>query len=309
VAMSRLPATTAAPISAARREATVSAPIRFIASPQTLLLGPILAAIALFYFGPIGFGLWASFQGEGKSMAGGDFVGLRHYSSIAADRNFWGALRVTIVFTVSTVLATYFLGLVLALALNGEFFAKRFFTSVLIIPWTMPLVVVAVVWGWLLDYQFGAINYMIELLGIGSGQIGFLTSPRLALWSVGVAQVWRMFPLAMVVILAALKAIPTELYEAAASDGATRWQSFRHVTLPQIASTTAALILLLGIWAFGRAFTIVYVMTGGGPARSTETLVIQTYLEAFSYFRLERASALGTIVLVISALLTVLYLR
>jgi multiple sugar transport system permease protein len=112
----------------------------------------------------------------------------------------------------------------------------------------------------------------------------------------------------MVTLVAALKAIPQELYEAAAIDGANGWQSFWNVTMPSIRSTTVTLVLLIAIWAFGRVFTIVFVMTGGGPAGATETLVIATYLEAFRFFRLERASALGAMVLTISVVLTLLYL-
>ena len=181
--------------------------------------------------------------------------------------------------------------------------------SALLIPWTMPLVVVAVVWGWLLDYQFGAVNYVLERAGIVSHQVGFLTDPAIAIWSVAIAQVWRLFPLAMVTLLAALKAIPPDLYEAAVIDGAGTLQAFRFITLPAIRATTVALVLLLGIWAFGRAFTIIFILTGGGPAGATETLVVQTFLEGFRNFHLERASAMGTIILVLSIVFTLFYLR
>ncbi|MBL8837346.1 MAG: sugar ABC transporter permease [Alphaproteobacteria bacterium] len=282
--------------------------MRSLASPQ-MLLAPIMVALGLFYFGPIAFGMWASLQAESAAMTGGRFVGLEHYESLAHDPRFHASLWITVVFTLSTVLATYAVGLATALLLAQRFRGREIVGSALLIPWTMPLVVVAVVWGWLLDYQFGAVNYVLRQLGLIDRSVGFLTDPDLALWSVGIAQVWRMFPLAMVTLLAAIKAIPLELYEAAAIDGAGRWHAFRFVTLPGIRSTTAALMLLIGIWAFGRAFTIIFVMTGGGPAAATETLVIQTYVEAFRYFRLERASALGTIVLLLSTILTMLYLR
>ena len=274
-----------------------------------VLLAPITLAIALFYFGPIAFGVWASFQADGTTMTGGRFVGGEHYASLLRDRRFHGSIWITTVFTVSTVAATYVCGLAAALLLNRRFAGSRIVGSALLVPWTMPLVVVAVVWGWLLDYQFGAVNYVLQQLGLARRSVGFLTDPDLALWSVGIAQVWRLFPLAMVTLLASLKAIPRELYEAAEVDGAGFWQSLWFVTLPGLRSTTTALVLLIAIWAFGRAFTIIFVMTGGGPAAATETLVVQTYLEAFRYFRLERASALGSFVLVLSAIFTMLYLR
>jgi multiple sugar transport system permease protein len=258
---------------------------------------------------PIGFSIWGSFQAEGTLMTGGSFVGDAHYRSLIADSRFQGSVWTTVVFTVSTVLATYACGLAAALLLNRRFAGSAFVGSALLIPWTMPLVVVAVVWGWLLDYQFGAINYMLERAGLVARQVGFLTDPDVAIWSVGIAQVWRLFPLAMVTLLAALKAIPEELYEAAEIDGATKAQAFRHITLSAIRATTTALILLLGIWAFGRAFTIIFVLTGGGPAGATETLVVQTFLEGFRNFRLERASAMGTVILALSIVFTIFYLR
>jgi multiple sugar transport system permease protein len=276
--------------------------------PLVLLL-PVMVCIAVFYAGPILFAIWSSFQAEGAAMGGSGSVGAKHYLSLFGDPRFHNAAFVTLVFTVGTVAATYGLGLLLALLLNRGFPGQRVVGGLLIIPWTMPLVVVAVVWGWLLDYQFGVVNYLLERWGLIERPLGWLTDPDMALWSVGAANVWRLFPLAMVTLLAALKAIPQELYEAASVDGASRWQSFVNVTLPGIRSTTVALVLLLAIWAFGRVFTIVFVMAGGGPAGATETLVIQTYLEAFRYFRLERASALGVITLVVSAVLTLVYLK
>jgi multiple sugar transport system permease protein len=274
-----------------------------------LLLLPVVVCIAIFYAGPILFAVVQSLQKGGAAMGDTGFAGATHYLSLFGDPRFHSSAFITLTFTVGVVVATYAVGLGLALLLNKGFPGQRAVGGLLIIPWTMPLVVVAVVWGWLLDYQFGIINYLLERWGIIEKPIGWLTDPDMALWSVGAANVWRLFPLAMVTLLAALKAIPQERYEAAAVDGASRWQSFLYVTLPSIRNTTVALVLLLAIWAFGRIFTIVFVMAGGGPAGATETLVIQTYLEAFRYFRLERASALGVITLIVSAALTLVYLK
>lgn len=299
----------AAPSHAAGIRANWSDPLASPRSAPAILLAPVVLALLLFYAGPIVFGVWASLQAEGQAMTGGRFVGATHYESLLRDARFHNATWVTVVFTASTVVATYLVGLVAALLLNQGFRGRAFVGSALLVPWSMPLVVVAVIWGWLLDYQFGAVNYVLRSSGAVARSVGFLTDPDIALWSVGVAQVWRLFPLAMVTLLAALKGIPRDLYEAARVDGASPWQQFRHVTLPGIRSATSALVLLLAIWAFGRAFTIIFVMTGGGPAAATETLVVQTYLEAFRYFRLERASAIGTFVLILSTIFTLLYLR
>ena len=294
----------------AHRPTASATPIRRrVRVPEAAILLPIIVCLVAFYLAPIGFSIWGSFQAEGTLMTGGAFVGGDHYASLMMDRRFHNSLWVTVVFTVSTVVATYVCGLAAALLLNRRFRGSAIVGSALLIPWTMPLVVVAVVWGWLLDYQFGAVNYVLERVGIVSHQVGFLTDPAIAIWSVAIAQVWRLFPLAMVTLLAALKAIPPDLYEAAVIDGASTVQAFRFITLPAIRATTVALVLLLGIWAFGRAFTIIFILTGGGPAGATETLVVQTFLEGFRNFHLERASAMGTIILVLSIAFTLLYLR
>ena len=272
-------------------------------------LTPMLLCLAGFFLGPILFGLWSAFQANGTSASGGQFVGFAHFAALLADPRLHASAWITVTFTVGTVAATYGLGLAAAMLLTRHFVGRQIVGALFVVPWTMPLVVVAVVWGWLLDYQFGAVNYVLESLGLRQQPIGFLTDPNVALWSVGVAQVWRLFPLAMITLLGALRSIPSDIYEAARVDGAGGWQTFRFVTLPAIRAPSSALLLLLGIWAFGRVFSIIYVMTGGGPAGATETLVVRTYVEAFSFFQLERASALGVLILVASIILTLLYLR
>jgi multiple sugar transport system permease protein len=156
-------------------------------------------------------------------------------------------------------------------------------------------------------FQYGLFNYLVQRTAVVAGPVGWLTDPRVALWSVTTVQVWKLFPLAMVMLLAGLKSIPHELYEAARVDGAGRWRSFVSITLPGLSAISLVLILLQTIWAFGRSFTAIFVMTGGGPAGATETLVIRTFLEGFRFFHLELASALGVIIMLISAAFTVLY--
>ena len=170
--------------------------------------------------------------------------------------------RSTLVFTVGVVVATYAIGLGLALLLNKGFPGQRAVGGLLIIPWTMPLVVVAVVWGWLLDYQFGIVNYLLERWGLIDRPIGWLTDPDMALWSVGAANVWRLFPLAMVTLLAALKSIPRELYEAAEVDGAD-YVYFGPVFAPLSKSSDLVPRGLDGLEAAARAVSIPVLALGG----------------------------------------------
>ena len=298
---------TRSPLSGARLGDAIVAAARRGRFPWTpyLFLTPTLASLLLICLMPIALGVWLSFQSGEPADSAKPALGLMHYQYILGSSLFWNALWVSILFTVSSVAGTSGVGLATALLLNQRFPGHSLAGAALIVPWAMPLVVVAIVWGWLFDYQYGIVNYAVTQTGL-TAAIGWLTDPAVAPFTVVITQVWKLFPLAMVMLLAGLKAIPEELFEAARVDGAGRWRSFLNITLPGLRPVTTALVLLLTIWSFGRAFTVIFVMTGGGPAHATETLVIQTYLEGFKFFHLERASALGTIVLVISAFFTLI---
>jgi multiple sugar transport system permease protein len=173
----------------------------------------------------------------------------------------------------------------------------------------MPYVAAAMIWSWLFDYQYGLFNYLLNLVGLVHGRVGFLTNPRLALWAVIIVQIWKLFPLAAVLLLAGLKTIPGELVDAARVDGAGGWRVFRHVTLPGLRPITVVLILLLTVWVFGRSFTVIYVMTGGGPVDATMNMVLMTFQQGFQLFHLSRAAALGTMIMCISVIFALLYRR
>jgi len=274
-------------------------------TPHALLL-PALGALVLVFLIPIAYGIWTSFLAE----AGGAirWVGVEHYAALLSDPTFWHALGVSILFTAGSVGGTYVLGLGTALLLHQQFPGHRAVGAALVLPWAMPYVAAGLVWSWLFDYQYGLISYLMERAGPTHHPVGWLTDPHLALWAVTLVQTWKLFPFAMVMLLAGLKSIPAEVVEAARIDGAGVIRVFWFVVAPGLRSVSAVLVLLLSIWSFGRAFTILYVLTGGGPAHATETLVVQTYLQGFQFFHLEAAAALGTVVMVISAVFTVGYL-
>jgi len=272
-------------------------------------LTPTLVALGLVFFYPMLVAIWMSFHSGGLGMQLGHFAGLAEYRRVLASPYFWNSLQVSVIFAVGNLVGTWILGLGTALMLQRSFPGRGIARALVIIPWAIPYVAAALIWGWMFDYTFGVLNYLFRSLHLIGKNVGWLTGCPAALWSLTGVSVWKLFPLGTVMFLAGLQTIPGELYEAARVDGAGRLMSFRHVTLPGIRAVGVVLTLLITIWAFGRAFTIIYILTEGGPAGCTETLVIRTYLEAFKFFHPGTGAALGTVVLLISLVFALAYLR
>jgi multiple sugar transport system permease protein len=161
---------------------------------------------------------------------------------------------------------------------------------------------------WLLDAQYGVINYALVEAGLLRAPAAWLSDADLAMPALVLVTCWQQFPLAMLILLAGLQTVPRELYEAAMSDGAGRWATFRHVTMPGLRTVNLVLVLMLVLNSFRRV-TVIYAMTAGGPARATETLSILTYNTAFQYQRLGYAAAIGTMLLLILLVLSLVYMR
>jgi len=207
------------------------------------------------------------------------------------------------------VTGSYAVGLAGAILLNKPFQGRALARTLIIIPWAVPSVVTVLIWNWMLDTNYGVINYFLQTLHLIDANLQWRAKPDLAQISVIAVTVWSTYPVALVMLLAGLQSIPRDLYEAAAVDGSNAWQRFRHITWPGLAPVNLVVILLLSLLAFTRVVTIIYVMTAGGPAGATETLPIQTYLQAFKFFRMGYASAIGTVVLVIAVIFSVIYLN
>ncbi|MCL4532139.1 MAG: sugar ABC transporter permease [Actinobacteria bacterium] len=263
-----------------------------------ILLYPLLQVIAM------------SFRAVdlGRPVPGEPFIGFGNYSEVFGRPQFWQALSVTAIYTVSVVILTVVGGLLMAQLLNAKFRGRAAARMLLILPWALPPVVTGLVWSWMFDYQFGVINYVLRFLHIVSKNLNWNVSPDLALPTVIVATTWKTLPLATIILLAGLQSISGELYEAAHIDGANALQRYRHVTLPGLRPVLGLLLLLETLWNF-KMFTYIYMMTGGGPARSTESLVVSIYFEAMQFFKFGYAAALGVIVLIICLAFTLVYLK
>lgn len=221
------------------------------------------------------------------------FVGFDNYVKLTFDGFFQRAVVNSFVFTGTSVVAKLILGMGMALVLTSRIRFRSFWTGVLLIPWVAPTVVSALNFLWIFDYSLGVLNYLlVKVFRIIPQGIGWLSEPGTAMASVIGVNVWRGFPFFGISFLAGMKAIPGELYEAAAVDGASAVQRFRHITLPGIRNIAIIVILLSTIWTFND-FAIIYILTKGGPGGATQVLPVFTYEMAFGAQRLGEAVAVA----------------
>ncbi|MBN9449238.1 MAG: sugar ABC transporter permease [Bosea sp.] len=239
------------------------------------------------------------------------WVGLGNYVALFNDPLFWKAFIQTVVFTFFSVVLHLVIGLALALLLNMHLDAtfRSLARGLLIVPWLLAPTVAGMIWVLMLQ-PFGVFNGFLVSLGLldPNGTISWLGDPSTALGSVTAMNVWRAFPFFMVMLLAGLQAIPRQLYEAAEIDGATLWEQFWHITLPQLRGVMATIVLLDSIWTF-RAFDPVYVMTGGGPAHSSEVLATAIYFDGFQKLKFGYASAQAVVMFVVLFIVSAIYVR
>jgi multiple sugar transport system permease protein len=207
------------------------------------------------------------------------FVGLGNYLKLVQDPVFWITLKHTAIWIGLTVPLQMGLGLLAALILNRQFPWRGLARALVIIPWALPSVVIALMWRWIYDANTGVLNEILLRLSIIQSAIPWLADPDRALYAVVVTLTWQGFPFFAVMILAGLQGIPKSRYEAAAIDGASAWRQFRHVTLPGIAGVLATAGLLRIIWV-ANSIDVIFVMTGGGPGYATQTLPLYAFIKA-----------------------------
>jgi multiple sugar transport system permease protein len=273
-------------------------------TPALLLIGvffaiPVLAAFLLSF---TDFDLYSI-----GDFAATRFVGLKNYRDLLGNPLFWTALRNTTYFVVVGGPLSAAVSLAAAVAVNSKLVRWRpLFRSAFFAPWVTTLVAVAIVWRYLYHPQYGLFNAALGHLGLGP--IDWLGDPRWAMPSIILLSVWKNFGYNMLVFLAGLQAIPEELYEAAALDGAGAWHRFRHVTLPMLGPTFVFVGVVTMIASF-QIFSEPYVMTQGGPLKATETLVLFMYEEGFRWWRLGSAAAIAVVLFLLTLAGTLLQLR
>lgn len=226
-------------------------------------------------------------------------MGLANYRRLLHDPAFWRALWVTLLYTGLVVAATVVTSVGTALLMNARFHGRAAARAAITLPYAVPEVAAVLVWTWMLSQQFGVFNRFARLLLPVSENLPWLTEPRMAMLSVILLTLWKIFPFYSLVVLTAFQTLQAELYEAARIDGAGALGCFRHITLPGIAPTLGLMTLLATIFSF-RRFTVIYLLTGGGPASATRTLVIAVYDHAFRFFELSYGSTVGVAGLVVT---------
>ena len=234
------------------------------------------------------------------------FVGLDYFVRALTDAAFLRSLAITLLYAVLVVAGTLMVGTWLALLLNRELRFRWLIRAVLILPWLFPEVVVALLWKWIFNPIYGLSNHILLSIGIVDAPVQWLDDPATAFWSVVVASVWKGYPLVMILVLAGLQTIPKELYEAASIDGANGVQLFRHITLPGLAPILLVTVILETVWWF-KHFTIVWLLTAGGPVDATNVVSIAIYRTAFQNFQFGRAAAAAVIVFAICLAISLVY--
>jgi ABC-type sugar transport system permease subunit len=268
---------------------------------EAVYLAPaVLFTLALVAF-PLGRMVQLSFQEYelAQPLTRGTFIGARHYARLFEDRHFWRALGVTALYTGAVTGVAFGLGLATALALNTRLRGMGWGRALLSIPWALPSAIAAIVWLLLFQSSFGVLNYLLQAAGLVGQPVQWLLRADTSLLAVIVVGIWKVVPFNMLVLLAGLQAIPAELYEAVGVDGGGRLARFRFVTWPGLRYVSTVALLLTGVHAF-REFEQIYILTGGGPARATETLGVQAYVQAFRFFDFGYGSAIGVVMLAIS---------
>ncbi len=236
------------------------------------------------------------------------FAGLANYSRVLTDPIFLVALKNTFIFITLSTIAHLVLGLAFAMLLNSPLLSgvtKAIFRVVFILPWLFTIAVIAVIWRLILDPS-GVVNYILTTFG--QHGVNWLSSPNTALWALTFINIWSGYPFFMISLLAGLQGISSDLYEAAAVDGASAFQRFRHVTIPQLRPVLISMAVLDLIWT-SQQFALIWMTTGGGPLNVTEMLSTYTYKQAFSSYEFSTASASAVIVLLLTMIMAVFYVR
>jgi len=270
-----------------------------------LLVLPSLGLIALINLYPLATGFWYSLQ-NGTLIKLGSFVGLENYAQLIGRPEFIHALWFSAVFALFAVFGSWLLGLALALLLNRPMPGQGFFRVALLLPWIIPSVVSIVSWRWLLNDQSGLMNAVLGVFGLQPQYL--LSSEPTAILSIFVVKIWRSFPFMMLSLLAAIQVISLDLYEAAKVDGANRWQSFRHITLPQIRNLSIVLWILMTIWSVND-FDTPWLLTQGGPSGATENLSVLAFRYTFKSSDLGLGSATAFTSMLVLMVLAVILLR
>lgn len=272
-----------------------------------LLLLPAAVFLIVFMFYPIFSVILMSFFQVNRLGQLTAFDPLGNYRFLAERPEFWNIVIRTCVWTALAVAVKTVIGLIIALLLNVKFVGRKLARTLVIIPWASSIPISTMMWQWTFNADFGLLNYTLRILGYSNPPI-WLAFPRTAFMANLWVDIWCGIPFMALVFLAGLQAIPQELYEAAEVDGATPWMKFRFVTMPLLSGVMTVATLLSTLWTFND-FNVIWILTRGGPAGTTDILVTHIYKYAFQYQRWGPSAAMAVITFVILLTVSVTYAR
>jgi ABC-type sugar transport system permease subunit len=267
---------------------------------------PALAVYVVFLVYPSITSLFFSLTDWDGLSPSYNIIGLQNYVDMASDPVIWTALKNNAIWTVVTLTVPMVLGLALAIVLNGSVRGKPVLRLVFYTPAVLPLVSIASIWGWLYNPQYGAINELLRVVGLGSLAQPWLGQDSTALGAIMVPAIWLRAGFPMLLYLAALQGIAAEMYEAATVDGATRWQQFRFITMPSLKPAHYIVLALSLIDSF-KVFDMVYAMTYGGPGTATQVMGTWMYANVFQYYQAGYGTAIAVVITVIAVVVSIPY--
>lgn len=275
----------------------------------TLYIVPALLVVASVMLFPLLYNITLSFFEKSIYNPDWKFVGIDQYKMLLTDKGFLNALKNTVFWTFFSVLFQFAIGFICALVLSLDRVRCRgVWRCLIMLPWILPAVIGSMVWKWMYHSDFGILNTVLMNMGIIDSALPWTGSKDLALIAAIIVNTWKMFPLVILYIEAALQSVPGSLHDAASVDGANVWERFKVITWPHIAGTCKTVVLLLIIWTLN-AFTFIFVLTGGGPGTSSQVLSMFIYKEAFQNFNFGSAATASSILFIIVALFSSIYIK
>jgi multiple sugar transport system permease protein len=273
-----------------------------------LFLAPSFAILLVFLIYPLFWNIYIALHDVSLTtlLKDWEYIGLENFVTLFNDPNFYTSLKVTLMFVGGSVTLQFGMGMLMAIVLNQHIRGSGVYRAILIIPWTISAVVAAFSFKFILDDNFGILNYILNQMGIAS--VGWLSDPSIVVWSLVIANMWYGTPFTLLFLTAGLLSINPTLYEAARIDGASKIRSLFHITLPLLKPFMIINLILITMWSVN-LFDIQLIMTGGGPLFSSTTTSLYMYRQAFEFGLLSKGAAAGIILILINLTVAIIYVK
>lgn len=276
-----------------------------------VFLAPALIFMGIFTAYPIIYNFIISMQDVNVMTFANptkEFVGLRNYIQIITNSTFLVVLKNSVIFTVGSVFFQFIIGFALAMFLAKKFPLNNFVRGFIVVGWVIPPVVVGTIWKWLLNTDFGLINYFLSQLNLITDNISWLSNPNMAMIGILIANIWLGIPFNMMLLIGGLTGLPQTVFEAAEIDGANWFQKLFYLTIPMLKQTISATLMLGVIYTF-KVFALIWVMTGGGPVNATNVLPTWSYQLSFDFFNFSQGAVVANLMFIIMLIFSIIYIN